>query len=131
MWSVRPVICFDSAVTSELPICTAPWLTWVRPVPEPPPWTLIWAPLQPLYRAGEYEQVADRLETELPEDATWQMLHYNAACIYSLTGRKEKALTHLTKAMELAPDNVRGYAENDDDLANIRDEPKFQELFAP
>jgi adenylate cyclase len=91
----------------------------------------IWAPLQPLYRAGEYEQVADRLESELPEDAKWPMLHYNAACIYSLTGRKEKALTHLTKAMELAPDNVRGYAENDDDLANIREEPKFQELFAP
>ena len=89
----------------------------------------IWAPLQPLYRAGEYEQVADRLETELPEDAKWPMLHYNAACIYSLTGRKEKALTHLTKAMELAPDNVRGYAENDDDLANIREEPEFQQLF--
>jgi len=29
----------------------------------------IWAPLQPLYRAGEYDQVADRLEAELPEDA--------------------------------------------------------------
>lgn len=89
----------------------------------------IWAPLQPLYQAGEYEQVADKLDRTLAEDAEWPMLHYNAACIYSLTGRNEKALTHLTRAMELAPDNVRGYAENDDDLANIRDEPKFQELF--
>ena len=33
--------------------------------------------------------------------------------------------------MELAPDNVRGYAENDDDLENIREEPEFEELFAP
>ncbi|HEY1563729.1 MAG TPA: tetratricopeptide repeat protein, partial [Gaiellaceae bacterium] len=90
----------------------------------------VWAPLQPLYRAGEYEQVAERLETELPEDAPWPMLHYNAACIYSLTGRKEKAITHIRRAMELAPDNVRGYAENDDDLANIREEPEFQKLFA-
>jgi len=57
------------------------------------------------------------------------MLHYNAACIYSLAGRKEKALTHMRRAMELAPDNVRGYAENDDDLANIREEPEFQKLF--
>jgi tetratricopeptide (TPR) repeat protein len=89
----------------------------------------IWAPLQPLYRAGEYDQVADRLEAELPEDAKWPMLHYNAACIYSLAGRKEKALTHIRRAMELAPDNVRGYAENDDDLANIREEPEFQKLF--
>ena len=89
----------------------------------------IWAPLQSLYQAGEYEQVADRLDSDLAEDAPWPMLHYNAACIYSLTGRKEKALTHLTRAMELAPDNVRGYAENDSDLEPIRDEPGFKELF--
>src|SRR4051812_26641239 len=37
---------FDSAVTSELPIWIAPWLTWVRPVPEPPPWTWTCAPGQ-------------------------------------------------------------------------------------
>lgn len=90
----------------------------------------IWAPLQPLYQAGEYEQVADRLDSDLAEDAPWPMLHYNAACIYSLTGRKEKALAHLGRAMELAPDNVRGYAENDSDLEAIRGEPAFKELFA-
>jgi mannose-6-phosphate isomerase-like protein (cupin superfamily) len=90
----------------------------------------IWAPLQPLYQAGEYEQVADRLGSDLPLDSPWPMLHYNAACIYSLTDRKQQALDHLRRAMELAPDNVRGYAENDDDLANVRDEPAFKELFA-
>src|SRR4051794_3944864 len=31
---------------SESPICTAPWRTCVRPVPEPPPWTEIVAPAQ-------------------------------------------------------------------------------------
>jgi tetratricopeptide (TPR) repeat protein len=90
----------------------------------------IWAPLQPLYAAGEHDQVADRLESELAVDAPWPMLHYNAACIYSLTGRKEKALTHIGRAMELAPDNVRGYAEGDTDLDPIREEPAFKELFA-
>ena len=89
----------------------------------------IWAPLQPLYQAGEYAQVADRLDSELTVDAPWPMLHYNAACIYSLADRKEQALAHIRRAMELAPDNVRGYAENDDDLANIREEPAFKELF--
>jgi tetratricopeptide (TPR) repeat protein len=89
----------------------------------------IWAPLQPLYAAGEYAQVADRLASELPEDAPWPMLHYNAACIYSLTDRKDQALTHLRRAMELAPDNIRGYAENDTDLEAIRGEPQFRELF--
>jgi quercetin dioxygenase-like cupin family protein len=89
----------------------------------------IWAPLQQLYRDGEYEQVAKRLDAELPDDAPWPMLHYNAACIYSLTGRKEDALKHIRRAMEIAPDTVPGYAENDDDLANIRDEAEFKELF--
>jgi len=88
----------------------------------------IWAPLQQLYRDGAYEQVADRLDETLAADAPWPMLHYNAACIYSLTGRKDDAITHLRRAMELAPDSVRGYAENDDDLANIRDEPAFDEI---
>jgi mannose-6-phosphate isomerase-like protein (cupin superfamily) len=90
----------------------------------------IWAPLQPLYQAGEYEQVADRLGSDLTLDSPWPMLHYNAACIYSLTERKQQALDHLRRAMELAPDNIPGYAENDDDLANVRDEPVFKELFA-
>jgi hypothetical protein len=36
----------------------------------------------------------------------------------------------MRRAMELAPDNVRGYAESDDDLANIREEPEFQKLFS-
>ena len=89
----------------------------------------IWAPVQQLYRDGEYEQVAERLDSTLTVDSPWPMIHYNAACIYSLTGRKDDALSHLGRARELAPDNVRGDAENDDDLANIRDEPKFKELF--
>jgi quercetin dioxygenase-like cupin family protein len=89
----------------------------------------IWAPLQPLYRAGEYEQVADKLSSTFAVDSPYPMLHYNAACIYSLTGRKDEALDHLGRAMELAPDNVRGYAEGDTDLDSIRGEPRFKELF--
>src|SRR3954454_16648090 len=80
----------------------------------------IWAPLAPLYQAGEHEQVANRLDTDLPVDAPYPMLHYNAACIYSLTRRTDSALVHLRRAMELAPDDVRRYAENDTDLDSIR-----------
>lgn len=89
----------------------------------------IWAPLAPLYQAGEHERVADRLDADLALDAPYPMLHYNAACVYSLTGRTEPALAHLRRAMELAPDDVRGYAENDTDLDAIRAEPEFKEMF--
>jgi tetratricopeptide (TPR) repeat protein len=87
----------------------------------------IWAPLVPLYRAGEYEQLAERLDTVLADDPPYSMIHFNAACIYSLTGRKEQALEHLRRAVELS-DEARGLAKNDTDLDAIRGEPGFAEL---
>ncbi|MGZ4422648.1 MAG: TPR end-of-group domain-containing protein [Gaiellaceae bacterium] len=93
---------------------------------EPNGWE-IWAPLAPLYQAGELEQLADRLDTVLADDPPYSMIHFNAACIYSLTGRTEKALTQLRRAVELS-DNARDFAKNDTDLDAIRGEPAFKEL---
>jgi hypothetical protein len=87
----------------------------------------IWAPIVPLYRAGEYEQVADRLTAALADDPPYPMIHYNAACVMSLTGRKADAIKHLRRALELS-DTVRSYAEGDTDLDAIRDEPEVREL---
>jgi len=95
---------------------------------EPGGWE-IWAPLGPLYQAGEYEQVAERLGPALADDPPYPLIHYNAACIYSLTGRTDEAVKHLGRAVELAPE-VRGMAETDTDLDAIRDEPAFKELVA-
>ena len=93
---------------------------------EPSGWE-IWAPLAPLYQAGEHEQVAVRLQEVLADDPPYPMLHYNAACVMSLTGRKEEALTHLRRAKQLS-DEVRNFAENDTDLDAIRGEPAFAEI---
>ncbi len=93
---------------------------------EPHGWE-IWAPLVPLYQAGEYEQLADRLDTVLADDPPYSMIHFNAACIYSLTGRKERALEHLRRAIELS-DTARSLAKDDTDFDAIRDEPAFKEL---
>jgi tetratricopeptide (TPR) repeat protein len=93
---------------------------------EPGGWE-IWAPLGPLYQAGEYEQVAERLGPALADDPPYPLIHYNAACIYSLTGRPDEAIKHLSRAFELAPE-TRGMAETDTDLDVIRDEPAFKEL---
>jgi tetratricopeptide (TPR) repeat protein len=93
---------------------------------EPHGWE-IWAPLAPLYQAGDYEQLADRLDTVLADDPPYSVIHFNAACIYSLTGRKEKAIEHLRRAVELS-DNSRDLAKTDTDLDAIREEPAFKEL---
>lgn len=87
----------------------------------------IWAPLVPLYQAGEHEQLADRLDTALADDPPYWGIHYNAGCIYSLAGRKEKALAHLRRAMELS-ENAGEMAKSDTDFDPIREDPGFQEL---
>ena len=93
---------------------------------EPNGWE-IWAPLTPLYRAGEYDQLAERLGPVLADDPPYSAIHYNAACIFSLTGRSEEALEHLRRAIELSA-NARDYAKNDTDHDAIREEPAFKEL---
>jgi quercetin dioxygenase-like cupin family protein len=89
----------------------------------------IWAPLVPLYQAGEYEQLADRLDQVLADDPPYWGIQYNSACIYSLAGRPGKALEHLRRAIELGGD-ARNLAATDTDLDPIREEPAFKELLA-
>jgi mannose-6-phosphate isomerase-like protein (cupin superfamily) len=87
----------------------------------------IWAPFHPLYEAGEYDQAADRLDTELPIEAPYPGAHFNAACVYSLAGRNEAALAHLRRSIELS-ERFREMAKSDTDLDAIRGEPGFSEL---
>jgi hypothetical protein len=58
----------------------------------------VWAPLQPLYEAGEYTEVADR-----------------------------DAIEHLRAAIDL-DDEFRPMAAEDSDFDPIRDQPAFREL---
>jgi tetratricopeptide (TPR) repeat protein len=55
------------------------------------------------------------------------VIHYNLACSYSLLDRKEEALEALRKAVNLGYDDFETL-QNDRDLENIRDHPKFLEL---
>jgi tetratricopeptide (TPR) repeat protein len=84
----------------------------------------IWGPIQPLYQAGDYEGAAARLDETLTDDMPWWGIHYNAACIYSLVGRKDDALKHYRRAIEVADEgtDVREMAKGDSDLDNIRDD---------
>lgn len=87
----------------------------------------VWAPFHPQYVAGEHAQLAERLDTALADDPPYSAVHFNAACVYSLAGRKPEALRHLRRAVALS-DRVREFARGDSDLDAIRGEPEFSEI---
>ena len=93
---------------------------------EPRGWEL-WAPLAPLYAAGEYAEVADRLRALVAASPQYPMLFFNLACCESLSGRTSDALDHLGRAVEMS-EEFRDSAKADSDLDPIRDEPEFKQL---
>jgi tetratricopeptide (TPR) repeat protein len=95
---------------------------------EPRGWEL-WAPLVPLYKAGEYAEVADRLRALVDASPQYAMLFYNLACCESLSGRTTDALDHLRHAIEMA-EEFRDSAKDDSDLDPIRGEPAFEQLIS-
>lgn len=86
-----------------------------------------WAPLGPLYQAGEYEEAADRGRELLESHPEYPVLFYNVACCESLAGRKADAIEHLGLATGRS-DRLRSLAATDSDLDPIRDDPAFKEL---
>jgi hypothetical protein len=65
----------------------------------------------------------------LAEDPPYADLFYNVACCESLAGRKDDAIAHLRRAIELS-ERTRAYLDGDSDLDPIRDEPAFKQLLA-
>ena len=93
---------------------------------EPDGWEL-WAPLNPLYQAGEYAEAADRGRQLVESHPQYAGLLYNLACCESLAGRTADALEHLGRAIDRS-EQSRSYAKDDSDFDPIRDEPGFKEL---
>ena len=89
----------------------------------------LWAPLNAGYQAGEYAEVADRGRELVEAHPQYPLLFYNLACCESLAGRKDDAIDHLRRAIEIS-DQVREFAKGDSDFDPIRDEPAFQQLIA-
>jgi len=87
----------------------------------------LWAPLAPLYFAGAYAEVADRLGALVAASPQYPMLFFNLACCESRCGRTQDALNHLRHAIEMS-EEFRASAKADSDLDPIRDEPAFQLL---
>jgi tetratricopeptide (TPR) repeat protein len=87
----------------------------------------LWAPLNPLYEAGDYASAADRGRELLAANPPYPAVLYNIACCESLAGRTTDAIEHLRLAVEES-EQFRSYAKDDSDLDPIRDEPAFKEL---
>ncbi|MEA2423803.1 MAG: hypothetical protein QOH13_213, partial [Thermoleophilaceae bacterium] len=56
-------------------------------------------------------------------------LHYGFACWEALHGDKEQALDHLRRSIERERE-VREWAQNDEDLLSLREEPEFKQLIS-
>lgn len=95
---------------------------------EPDGWEL-WAPLNALYQAGEYAEVADRGRVLVEANPQYAALFYNVACCESLAGRTDDAVEHLRRAIDMS-ERFRAYAKDDSDFDPIRDEAAFKELIA-
>jgi tetratricopeptide (TPR) repeat protein len=93
---------------------------------EPDGWEL-WAPVNPLYEAGEYAEAADRGRQLVEADPEYAGLLYNLACCESLAGRTDDAVDHLGLAIGRS-ERYRSFAQDDSDFDPIRDEPAFKEL---
>jgi tetratricopeptide (TPR) repeat protein len=89
----------------------------------------LWHPLRKLYESGQTDEVIARLRAAVAETPQYGLLFYNLACCESLAGEKDEALEHLRRALELS-EQMREYAKGDSDLDPLRDDPRFQALFA-
>jgi uncharacterized Ntn-hydrolase superfamily protein len=74
-----------------------------------------------LYESGEYERAIELIAPvaeRWPDDA---MVLYNLACFESLAGRREDAVAHVRRALELDP-TMRAMVDADSDFDPIRNE---------
>jgi hypothetical protein len=55
-------------------------------------------------------------------------VHFNLACVESLAGRTDAAFEHLREAVARGDERMHRLARTDDDLAPLRDDPRFEEL---
>ena len=85
----------------------------------PSPWES-WLEARPSYDAKDYDAATAILERALAAHPDNPNVLYNLACCEALAGRRDEAVAHLSRAMELDP-RTREWAAADADLDSIRD----------
>lgn len=87
---------------------------------EPSAWEWYFA-ADPLIRAGRHEEAIAILEEGLAEKGEQPGIVYSLACAEALAGRREDAIAHARRAIELRPEFAE-HVKSDEDLVSIRDE---------
>ena len=93
----------------------------------PSPWESIAGFDVPLAQ-GDYDGARRILERGLEQYPGNAGIHFNLACVESLAGHKDAALEHLREAVARGDERMVRLARTDDDLAPLRDDPRFEEL---
>ena len=88
---------------------------------EPSAWEYFF-PALPAMREGDYDTAREILETGL-EEKDAPVLHYQLACVEALAGNRERAFAELELA--IADPRALEWAKTDEDLASLRDDPRF------
>jgi hypothetical protein len=83
-----------------------------------------WFAAEPAYRAGDYARAIAIAAPGLEEWPDHPVIHYQLACYHALDGDSEAALEHLARAVA-GDARVAEWAAGDDDLAAVRDDPRF------
>jgi quercetin dioxygenase-like cupin family protein len=79
------------------------------------------------YREQRYADALEAVRGALEQMPDHAGLHYNYACFAALAGdTSDDTFTHLRRSIELFP-RFREDAPRDDDLAAVRDDPRFEQ----
>jgi uncharacterized Ntn-hydrolase superfamily protein len=81
------------------------------------------------YERGDYEGAIESIQPALKRTPESPLAWFNVACYEALAGRREDALDHLHRAIELDP-NVREQARADADFKALRDDDEFRRIVA-
>lgn len=82
-----------------------------------------------LCRLGRIDEGLSWADRALSMDAEDAGVRYNAACLFAVAGKADRALECLEEAMAVGCGNLR-WLERDPDLDGLRDDPRFRSLMA-
>lgn len=81
----------------------------------------------PMFGEGRIEEAREILRRAVDQYEDGESIEYNLACCEARLGDVELAFEHLDRSLPGRPDLVE-LARGDDDLAALRDDPRFEDL---